>query len=165
MLPRGARPFAEGLAEGPHDSAVEAGVRLEAGEGICQLKRRPSRCLVGQFVEAIGYRDDPRAQADVRTTEAAVVAGAIDPLLVVTEHFREWRQSWYPLEDALAVVGMQTVLLPFRVRKLSFPLFQGERRYRHEAEVVHQCSAANLDGSFRRATHVERQPLGHPRYP
>ncbi len=80
-----------------------------------------------------------------RGARAAMIAGAVGPLVVCAHDRAEPRERRRARQHALAVIGMQAHLLPVAVTE-GGGLQPDARRHRHLADIVQQAGAGEIDG-------------------
>ena len=93
----------------------------------------------------IGFRggEDARLRREPGAADAAMIAGAVEPLMMLADEGAEARQRRRPRQDALAIIGMEPHLLPFRLAERP-RLGPDARRDRRLADVVQHGRAAEI---------------------
>ncbi len=89
-------------------------------------------------IVAICHGQNAGSWWNLRTSEAAIVALAVQTLVVRPDERDDGAECGNPPENALRVVGMQAELLPLRCRELLLRFVQDERRHGNQSEVMCQ---------------------------
>ena len=103
-------------------------------------ERRAVRARLGHRVVGVGGREQARGKRKLRAGRAAVVAGAVEALVVRSGNRRERRQELRAREDPLGVVRVEPHLLPL-IRGQRPRLLPDPRVDRDPSEVVDERRA------------------------
>jgi hypothetical protein len=138
-LPGGLQHSGDGVGVQPSGTDLPA----EGLSGLCGRERRPVGPRLGHGVVGVGGGEQARRLREIRGGGSAVVARAIQPLVVEAGHGYQCGQERRAGEDALGVVGVQPDPFPV-VRRERRRLLPDTDRNRHPPEIVHQRSSPEL---------------------
>ena len=139
------RPLARRLDDGRHRVGVEssgAGFLAQDLRRSFGRDRLPVRTRLGHRVEGVGGREQACGKRKLRAAGAAVVAGAVEALVVGSGNGRQLRQELRAREHPLGVVGMEPHLLPLIRGQRSGLLPDPRACDRHAPEVVDERGAS-----------------------
>jgi hypothetical protein len=108
--PDRARVLAGGVEDRPHRVGVQVAAARLGGEDVAGLLARaggPVGARLGHRLEGVRRGEDPAGQADHRRRRLAVVARAVEALVVQADDGGEAGERATAREDALGVVGVQ----------------------------------------------------------